>query len=395
MRKLEPVVGVDVAKGSSVVQAFRKRNEPFGKAVDIMHEKSGFEQFSGMLDMLQIETGLAPVVVLEATGHYHRALVSYLDRSGYTYYIVNPLQSKRAKGTQLRKVKTDATDAWHLAEMYYRGDVKPHRTWEETFTELQHLTRQHEFVTGIFVQAKLNSRALLEQVFPRYEGLFSNVFSVTSLTVLARCLEGGTADWIELIQGSTGRSRSKQWTIDKAKKLEGVLGDWRETRRSPSQSQALLGMVSLLLTMMRQLEELEKQMEDVAMSLPEVELVKSIPGIGTKLAAAIIAEMGDVRQFSDAKQLVAFAGLDPGIFSSGKFTATSTRITKRGSKRLRRSLYLAVQCGIRKSANARIHSYYEKKRKEGKPYKVVVIACANKLLHHIYAILQKGKPYQV
>nr|WP_258403804.1 IS110 family transposase [Paenibacillus pabuli] len=395
MRKLQPVVGVDVAKGSSVAQAFRKRNEPFGKAVDIMHEKSGFEQFSGMLDMLQIETGLAPVVVLEATGHYHRALVSYLDRSGYTYYIVNPLQSKRAKGTQLRKVKTDALDAWHLAEMYYRGDVKPHRTWDETFTELQHLTRQHEFITGIFVQAKLNSRALLEQVFPRYEGLFSNVFSVTSLTILARCLEGGTADWIKIIQGGTRKSRSQQWAIEKVGKLEEMLLDWKEARRSPSQSQALLGMVTLLLTIIGQLDELEQQMEEMAAGLPEVELVKSIPGIGTKLAAAIVAEMGDIRQFSDAKQLVAFAGLDPGIFSSGKFTATSTRITKRGSKRLRRSLYLAVQCGMRKNANERICSYYEKKRKEGKPYKVVVIACANKLLHHIFAILQKGQPYQV
>lgn len=391
---MEPVVGVDVAKGSSVIQAFRKRNEPFGKRVGIVHDKSGFEQFSGMLDTLQAETGMTPVVILEATGHYHRALVSYLNRSGYTYYIVYPLQSKRAKGTQLRKVKTDATDAWHLAEMYYRGDVKPHRTWEETFTELQHLTRQHEFVTGIFVQAKLNSRALLEQVFPEYEGLFSNVFSATSLTVLACGLEGGTVDWFEILQDSTGKSRSKQWAIEKVRKLEEVLDDWRGDRRSPSQSQALLGMVKLLLTMIQQLDMLEKQMEDISVSLPEVELVKSIPGIGMKLAAAIVAEIGDVRQFSDAKQLVAFAGLDPGIFSSGKFTATSTRITKRGSKRLRRSLCLAVQCGIRKSVNARIHSYYEKKRKEGKPYKVVVIACANKLLHHIFAILQKGQPYQ-
>lgn len=58
-------------------------------------------------------------------------------------------------------MKTDALDAWHLTEMYYRGEVKPHRTWDETYMELQHLTRQHEFVTGILVQAKLNSRALL------------------------------------------------------------------------------------------------------------------------------------------------------------------------------------------------------------------------------------------
>lgn len=49
---MEPVVGVDVAKGSSVVQAFRKRNEPVGKAIVISHGASGFEQFTEMLGAL-------------------------------------------------------------------------------------------------------------------------------------------------------------------------------------------------------------------------------------------------------------------------------------------------------------------------------------------------------
>ncbi|MOA14627.1 Transposase IS116/IS110/IS902 family protein [compost metagenome] len=160
------------------------------------------------------------------------------------------------------------------------------------------------------------------------------------------------------------------------------------------QTTVLRSMVGLVLAFTEQLSVLEKQMDELATGLPEVELVKSIPGIGDKLAAAIVAEIGNVRQFREAKQLVAFAGLDPGIFSSGKFTATSARITKRGSKRLRRALYLAVQCGIRGSTNPKIREYYEKKRKEGKPYKVVVIACANKLLHHVYAILSKQQPFQ-
>ncbi|SDE74609.1 Transposase IS116/IS110/IS902 family protein [Paenibacillus sp. cl6col] len=107
-----------------------------------------------------------------------------------------------------------------------------------------------------------------------------------------------------------------------------------------------------------------------------------------------MAEIGDIKQFRHAKQLVTYAGLDPSVHSSGKFTANSNRITKRGSKRLRRSLYLAVQCGLRQGNNRRLASYYERKKKEGKPYKVTVIACANKLLHHIYAILNRGQPYQ-
>ncbi|WP_246009570.1 IS110 family transposase [Brevibacillus fluminis] len=89
-----------------------------------------------------------------------------------------------------------------------------------------------------------------------------------------------------------------------------------------------------------------------------MELLRKIPGIGDQLAAGI----GDARQFTSAKQLVAYVGLDPGVYSSGKFTATSNRITKRGSKRLRRALYLAVQCGLRRGINSRIKHYYDKKR---------------------------------
>lgn len=391
---MEPVVGVDVAKGSSVVQAFTRRNEPFGKLESISHGENGLKRLGDLLARLQEETSTAPVVVLEATGHYHRSLAAYLDRSGITYFIVNPLQSKRAKGTRLRKVKTDAADAWHLADMYYRGDVKPHRIWDETYTELQHVTRQHEFLTGMFVQAKLNARALLEQVFPAYEEIFYDLFSVTALKVLGRCLEGDVEDLVGTIEAGAGKSHSRRWVDEKAKRLQEVLLHWREQPRSRSQAAALSGMVSLLLTFMEQLRGLERQMNEIASDLPEVELMKSIPGIGDKLAAAIVAEIGDVQQFEDAKQLVAYAGLDPGIFSSGKFTATSSRITKRGSKRLRRSLYLAVQCGIRGSINKKIRDYYDKKRNEGKPYKVVVIACCNKLLHHVYAILSKNQPYK-
>ncbi|WP_042163290.1 IS110 family transposase [Paenibacillus gorillae] len=391
---MERVVGVDVAKGSSVIQAFLTRNVPYGKLESISHKEDGFDRLNELLAQLKAETASDPIVVLEATGHYHRGLTDYLERSGWTYFIVNPLQAKRAKGTHLRKVKTDAADAWHLAEMYYRGDVMPHRRWNETYTELQHMTRHHEFITGLFVQAKLNMRSLLDQVFPAYEKIFSNLYSVTSLKVLAHCLEGCVGGHGEVIKLNAGRSHSKRWVKEKVERLEEALIHWNEQPKSRSQTVILQGMVALLLSFSEQLSELEEQMTEIALRLPEVALVKSIPGIGDKLAAVIVAEIGDVRQFNDPKKLVAFAGLDPAIFSSGKFTATSLRITKRGSKRLRRALYLAVQCAIRKSANSRIQEYYKKKREEGKPYKVVVIACANKLLHHIYAILSKCQPYR-
>ncbi|MGE5701597.1 MAG: IS110 family transposase [Clostridia bacterium] len=390
---MEPVVGLDVSKGASVIQAFVKRNEVFGKAETILHRGEGFERLRERLTELRERTGEEPVVILEATGHYHRGVVAFLSRNEIEHFIINPLQSKRAKGAQLRKVKTDATDAWHLAEMYYRGEVKPHRTQEEAYSELQHVTRQHEFVTALYVQAKLNTRAILDQVFPAFEYVFSDMYSATALRVLPCCLQGEIGKLREVISDTTGKSHGKAWIQEKTERLERTLKEWNKEEVSPTQILMLEGMVELLCSFQDQLKRLEEQMEEIALSLPEVELLQSIPGIGEKLAATIVAEVGDSSQFNSPKQLVAFAGLDPSVYSSGKFTASSNRITKRGSKRLRRALYLAVQCGLRKGANSRLKQYYDKKKQEGKPYKVAVIACANKLLHHIFAILRKCRPY--
>jgi hypothetical protein len=68
--------------------------------------------------------------------------------------------------------------------------------------------------------------------------------------------------------------------------------------------------------------------EQMAMMLPEVELLKTIPGLGDQLAAVLAVEIGDASQFETPKQLVAYAGLDPGVYSSGKFTASRNHIRK-------------------------------------------------------------------
>ncbi|GAY76784.1 transposase [Sporolactobacillus inulinus] len=75
----------------------------------------------------------------------------------------------------------------------------------------------------------------------------------------------------------------------------------------------------------------------------------------------ILSEIGEIGRLNHAKKLVAFAGVDPSVYSSGKFTANNNRITKRGSKRLRRALCLAVQIGLRRSFNKKMSAFYQKK----------------------------------
>jgi transposase len=70
----------------------------------------------------------------------------------------------------------------------------------------------------------------------------------------------------------------------------------------------------------------------LAQERKEYDLLRSIPGIGDKIAATILSEIGGIERFDHAKKLVAYSGIDPSVYMSGKFIATSNRITKRGSK---------------------------------------------------------------
>jgi hypothetical protein len=77
---MEPVIGLDVAKGSSVFQAFLRRNESYGKTENVTHDERGFKRLGELVTELRELTGIEPVIILEATGHYHRGLVSFFTR---------------------------------------------------------------------------------------------------------------------------------------------------------------------------------------------------------------------------------------------------------------------------------------------------------------------------
>ena len=141
------------------------------------------------------------------------------------------------------------------------------------------------------------------------------------------------------------------------------------------------------------LAELLKEINALSKSFEEYRLIQSVPGIGDKIAATILSEIGDINQFENPKKVVAYAGLDPSVFESGKFKASINRITKRGSSRLRQTLYTAVQCGLAKDRNKKLMAFYERKRNEGKPHKVAIIACANKLVHWLYAMLKRQEVF--
>jgi transposase len=118
----------------------------------------------------------------------------------------------------------------------------------------------------------------------------------------------------------------------------------------------------------------------------------TILGIGPVLAATILAEIGDVCRFPRLEALVAYAGLDPGVFESGQFQGRRQHISKRGSAYLRRALFLAAHSA--QLRNTDLHAYLERKLAEGKPYRAALVAVAHKPLARCYVVLKEGRPYQ-
>lgn len=408
---MNPVVGLDVAKGESQVQAFLDKKEPYKRSFKVAHTIEGLESLHQYLREIENLTGIRPPVVLESTGHYHTPVVQYFEERGYLLIIVNPLISYRAKSSSLRKVKTDLIDARHLCELYYKEDLEPYKKRGIQLLNLRNLSRQHANITGIYVQTKLQFQAVLDQVFPEYRGVFGDLYSVVSLLTL---LEFPTSEDISAVDEETVANRINELCPSRSKKLANTQAEklMAASARNPFQRTlyqshilSLEMYIKMLLEYQKHLSKFEEEINALAKEIEEYKIIQSIPGIGEKIATTIISEIGEIDRFNHPKKLVAFAGIDPSIFESGKFKGSVNRITKRGSGRLRHALYMAVRCAIRDCRkkkttdeiiprNKRLREFYDKKREEGKPFKVAVIACANKLLQWIYALLQNNSTFQ-
>lgn len=391
---MDPVIGLDVAKGESQVQAFLKRRKTYKTSFKFTHDLPGLHSFHRFYQEVEEVSGQPPAVIFESTGHYHEPVLQFLEHQGIAYYLINPVISFEARKTNLRQVKTDKADAFHLGQLYYKEDLEIYQRKADKALNLRLLTRQHSALTESYVGIKLQFQVALDCIFPEYHNVFSDLYGKMSLNTL---LNYPTALDVHEISQETlaeemsqyGARRSHSWFLSKAAQLK------EAAERNPFQSQISHGQlvslcmyIQLLFQYKEHLSELQKEINVLAQSFEDYGLIQSVPGIGDKIAATILSEIGDVRLFENPKKLVAYAGLDPSVFESGKYKASINRITKRGSSRLRQSLYMAVQCGLAKNRNKKLTAFYQRKRDEGKPHKVAIIACANKLVHWIYAMLK-------
>ena len=137
------------------------------------------------------------------------------------------------------------------------------------------------------------------------------------------------------------------------------------------------------------LAALKQEMQALAAQLPEYPVVMGMFGVGPTLGPQLMAEIGDVRRFHSKKALVAYAGIDAPPNDSGDVTGRHKAMSKIGASSLRRTLFLVMSVYLENSPpDEPVYQFMDKKRSEGKPYLVYMMASANKFLRIYYATVK-------
>lgn len=143
----------------------------------------------------------------------------------------------------------------------------------------------------------------------------------------------------------------------------------------------------------RQIQELEKQIMDLTKENYQAEFkaLMSIPGLGKKTVTLLITSTHAFAKFESVKQVVAYAGLAPRIFQSGKTINKKPRISKLGMTDLRKALFMCALTAIRTNKGCKI--LYDRLRAKGKAAKVALIAVCHKLLRQAFALIKNNTTY--
>ena len=398
-----PIVSIDVSKGKSDYQAFKNLNVKYTGSRSIKHTKEGFDEIVNLVREMEKKLETEVCVVYEATGVYHRVLKKVIEDNNIKQFIINPLLSaKTRKNDSLRSPKTDKLDPKSIAKTYYSHSLHNSHKQETIYHELRELSRYYEDILVHIRKDKVAFRAQLDIVFPGYDALYDDLYGPVALAVIEKyphpeMLQKKKINTVsKVIQSKTCHRQAVSDTMaDKAIEYSKTI--YSGCDKDDIEVLILQRFIKKLKEDMAEAERTIGEMIKLAQELPDFSIIKSIPGIGDNLAARIIAELGDMTKFKKKNELVAFAGLDPRISESGKNDGDHMHITKKGNKRLRCLLYLAVTCSIRlKRDDNSIKDFYIKKKQQSNPMcsKAAKTACASKLVRIIYSMCKTGELYQ-
>ncbi len=330
---------------------------------------------------------------MEATGHYWLSVYSFLFEKGFLLHVINPIQTDGwRKGTEIRKRKNDTIDSVLIADLIRYGQFVETRLANEDLFSLRTLTRFRTYLVESISDLKRKVVCILDQVFPEYQSIFSNIFGRTSKEILLQFpspidFENISSETLAKLLAQLSRQKVGATKAEQLKAAaSSSFGITFAQNSFTFQLKALIEQISFI---ENQVKETETEISRIMEKLKSP--ITTITGIGNVTGAAIISEIGDISKFDSPRKLVAFAGIDASVTQSGEFEATHNVMSKRGSPYLRKAIFQSAL--IASFKDPVLSAYYQKKRSEGKHHLTCVGAVSRKMCNIIYAVLKNNEPY--
>lgn len=353
------------------------------------NDKSGFETLlKNIFSCKPVSGPLDAKIGLESTGHFSTNLTNFLFGHGFEVTTFNPLHVNLFRKAQtLRKTKTDKSDARFLAVMLFSDDTKPYSPAAYHISELKALTRHRFRLLSMRSKLKTSYNRQLTIVFPE---LRKAVWSIHQDSCLALLDEFPSAPAIAVCHlkhltnllavashGKYGRDKAIQ-IRELAKASIGSC--------SPALSFELIQTIQTIRFLQTQVDAIDTRIKEVMQEIGSP--ILSVPGISYTLGAIILAEIGDISRFASPAKLLAFAGLEPSTYQSGKFSASATPMVKRGSAYLRWAFLNAARLVAMRDSTFK--AYMAKKKAEGKHQYIAMSHTGKKLVRVVFSLLKNN-----
>ena len=381
-------VGIDVAKDKHDCFIVNSDGEILFDTFTILNNIEGFDDLFEKIescsnDFSKIKVGL------EATGHYSYNLLGYLLNKGLPTFVINPLHTNLfRKSLSLRQTKTDKIDSHTIATMLMSNvNLKSYSIALYHNEELKSLSRYRFDKVKERAKLKVSVSRLVTILFPELEKIVSTIHLSSIYELLYQFPGAMQVANANLTKLSNLLANNSHGRLDKSKAIEiNQLANNSIGSNMPAKSLELKHTIKLIREFDTEISEIETEIEKIMNEINSP--ILSIPGIGISMAAMIISEIGSFDNFDSPDKILAFAGLAPTTYQSGKLESSHSKMEKRGSRYLRYALFNATKLVCTWEPNFAI--YLAKKRTEGKHYNVAISHATKKLVRVMFA-LEKSK----
>ena len=375
-------VGIDIAKQNHVASAMSADGEIIFEPFGFTNDNSGFQKLLDNLSSLDKEEML---IGMESTAHYAENLTCFLFSRGFNICIINPIQTAALRKTNIRKTKNDRIDTYLIIKALIMNQYRLFTQRDLQSLKLKNLCRFRQKLMKARTKVKIQLVTYVDQLFPELQYFFkSGIHIKSSYALLKECSNPDRIANMHLTRLTNLLYKTSRGHFNKqsAIALKELARNSVGTKNDTLSLQITQSIIQIEL-FTEQLDEVENTINDIMNSMDAV--IKTIPGIGNLNGGMIIGEIGDIHRFESPCKLLAYAGLDPSVYQSGKFNASHTRMSKRGSKLLRYALINAAwQLTLN---NKTFKNYYDLKISQGRGHYNALGHVAHKLVRVIHKIM--------